>query len=250
MRVRGVRAYPAGGPGRQAAQGGTVRVLVHQRLGCGQCRHATRPATSPFRPSTAASPLATPIPRNRHIVGSLTFRTGVQCRRAGACRCRDARHGYGRRTARLDCRPPGSTRPRRRGLLTLRVIAGARRYTAPAAALAIGHQVGEALVPVVMGYGIDNAVRTGDARDAPDHPWHCSPSPSAACRTASVSGRSSVRSAGRPPSTSCGSPSSGASSIRGRWPAGAICPGEALSLATSDVQNLSTAVLLGGLPGR
>ncbi len=50
-------------------------------------------------------------------------------------------------------------------VLTLRVIAGARRYTGPAAALAIGHQVGEALVPVVMGFGIDHAVRTGNVRD-------------------------------------------------------------------------------------
>jgi len=52
------------------------------------------------------------------------------------------------------------TTPRR---LTLRVITGARRFTVPAAVLSITHQLGEALVPVVMGIAIDRAVRTGDA---------------------------------------------------------------------------------------
>lgn len=45
----------------------------------------------------------------------------------------------------------------------LRVIFSARRYTIPAAVLGIGWQVGEALVPVVMGIAIDRALATGDA---------------------------------------------------------------------------------------
>ncbi|THV29080.1 ABC transporter transmembrane domain-containing protein [Glycomyces paridis] len=51
------------------------------------------------------------------------------------------------------------TTPRR---LAVRVVLGAPRYTAPAATLAIGHQVGEALVPVIMGFAIDQAVATSD----------------------------------------------------------------------------------------
>lgn len=51
------------------------------------------------------------------------------------------------------------TTPRR---LTLRVMTGARRYTVPAAALSITHQLGEALVPVLMGVAIERAVSTGD----------------------------------------------------------------------------------------
>ena len=46
--------------------------------------------------------------------------------------------------------------------LTLRVITGARRYTIPAGLLSICHQVGEALVPVLMGLAIERAVTTGD----------------------------------------------------------------------------------------
>ncbi|MFT4260384.1 ABC transporter transmembrane domain-containing protein, partial [Microbacterium sp.] len=46
--------------------------------------------------------------------------------------------------------------------LTLRVIGSAPRFTVPAALLSITHQLGEALVPVIMGLAIDQAVRTGD----------------------------------------------------------------------------------------
>jgi len=46
--------------------------------------------------------------------------------------------------------------------LTLRVITGARRYSVPAGLLSICHQVGEALVPVLMGLAIERAVTTGD----------------------------------------------------------------------------------------
>lgn len=53
-----------------------------------------------------------------------------------------------------------STTPTR---FLLRVIFSARRYTVPAALLGIGWQVGEALVPVVMGLAIDRALETGDA---------------------------------------------------------------------------------------
>ncbi len=48
--------------------------------------------------------------------------------------------------------------------LVLRVLVGAPRYTLPAAVLTIAHQVGEALVPIIMGVAIDRAVATGDVR--------------------------------------------------------------------------------------
>ncbi|MFT0848260.1 ABC transporter ATP-binding protein [Actinomycetaceae bacterium L2_0104] len=44
----------------------------------------------------------------------------------------------------------------------MRVLFSARRYTIPAAVLGILWQVGEALVPVVMGLAIDRALATGD----------------------------------------------------------------------------------------
>ncbi|SDE25989.1 ABC transporter transmembrane domain-containing protein [Glycomyces harbinensis] len=56
-------------------------------------------------------------------------------------------------------RVDADTTPRR---LAARVILGAPGYTAPAGALAVGHQIGEALVPVIMGFAIDQAVATGD----------------------------------------------------------------------------------------
>lgn len=43
------------------------------------------------------------------------------------------------------------------------VMLSAKRFTVPAALLGIGWQVGEALVPVVMGTAIDRALATGDA---------------------------------------------------------------------------------------
>lgn len=45
---------------------------------------------------------------------------------------------------------------------TRRVVLSCRRLTVPAAVFAIAHQVGEALVPVVMGLAIDRALETGD----------------------------------------------------------------------------------------
>lgn len=45
---------------------------------------------------------------------------------------------------------------------TFRAILAARRYTFPAAALTMTHQIGEALVPVIMGTAIDRAIATGD----------------------------------------------------------------------------------------
>ena len=137
-----------------------------------------------------------------------------------------------------------ATTPR---MLTLRVIADARRYTGPGAALAIGHQVGEALVPVVMGFGIDNAVRTGDARDL-----------------LVTLGLLALTFAGLSYSFRLGSflgeVGRQATQYQLRLavvrrlldPRGLAgrrhLPGEAMSLATSDVQNLSTAVLLGVYP--
>nr|WP_110472706.1 ABC transporter ATP-binding protein [Williamsia limnetica] len=51
------------------------------------------------------------------------------------------------------------TTPRK---MVMRTIFAMPRLTLPAAALMIGHQVGEAMVPVVMGVAIDRAVATGD----------------------------------------------------------------------------------------
>lgn len=45
----------------------------------------------------------------------------------------------------------------------LGVIFSVKRFTVPAALLAVLWQVGEALVPVVMGVAIDRALATGDA---------------------------------------------------------------------------------------
>ncbi|PXA68245.1 ABC transporter transmembrane domain-containing protein [Cryobacterium arcticum] len=61
------------------------------------------------------------------------------------------------RPLRLDAR----TTPAR---FTLRVIFGARRFTVPSALLSVVHQLGEALVPVLMGLSIERAVSTGDLR--------------------------------------------------------------------------------------
>lgn len=49
--------------------------------------------------------------------------------------------------------------------LTVRTIFAARRMTMPAAMLMIGHQVGEALVPIVMGLAIDRAIATHDGTE-------------------------------------------------------------------------------------
>lgn len=46
--------------------------------------------------------------------------------------------------------------------LTVRVLDGARRHTVPAAILTVLHQIGEALVPVLMGLAIEQAITTGD----------------------------------------------------------------------------------------
>ena len=46
--------------------------------------------------------------------------------------------------------------------LVIRTIFGAGKYTLPGMILMVGHFVGEALVPVVMGLAIDRAVSTGD----------------------------------------------------------------------------------------
>lgn len=45
---------------------------------------------------------------------------------------------------------------------TWRAVFAAPRYSVPAALLLVGHQIGEALVPVIMGIAIDRAVATGD----------------------------------------------------------------------------------------
>lgn len=58
-----------------------------------------------------------------------------------------------------EIRVDQQTTPRK---LALRTIFGANKYTVPAAILMIGHFIGEALVPVIMGIAIDRAVATGD----------------------------------------------------------------------------------------
>ena len=49
--------------------------------------------------------------------------------------------------------------------LTRQVLLGCRRYSLPAGALSITHQLGEALVPVLMGIAIERAVSSGDIRE-------------------------------------------------------------------------------------
>ncbi|MDN5744642.1 MAG: hypothetical protein L0H31_05915, partial [Nocardioidaceae bacterium] len=46
---------------------------------------------------------------------------------------------------------------------TVRVIFSIKRLTVPAAILAVVHQVGEALVPVIMGVAIDRGLAESDA---------------------------------------------------------------------------------------
>lgn len=136
------------------------------------------------------------------------------------------------------------TTPRR---LTLRVMTGARRYTVPAAALSVTHQLGEALVPVLMGVAIERAVSTGDvvqlvlwvALLAADFAllsfsWRFG---SRLAELGTLVVQHQLRSMvsahllTRPPSR-------GASAS----------PGVALSLATSDVSRLSSAVAIGVYP--
>ncbi|MFD6139506.1 ABC transporter ATP-binding protein [Promicromonospora sp. NPDC060271] len=136
------------------------------------------------------------------------------------------------------------TTPRR---LTLCVMTGARRYTVPAAALSITHQLGEALVPVLMGVAIERAVSTGDAAQlvlwvallAADFAllsfsWRFG-SRLAELGTLVVQHqlRSTVSA-----HLLTRAPSRGASAS----------PGVALSLATSDVSRLSSAVAIGVYP--
>lgn len=65
---------------------------------------------------------------------------------------------------------PIATRPIRIGAsttpagLTRQVMFGSRRFLLPAATLSITHQIGEALVPVLMGIAIERAVATGELR--------------------------------------------------------------------------------------
>ncbi|WP_419707089.1 ABC transporter transmembrane domain-containing protein [Promicromonospora sp. NFX87] len=136
------------------------------------------------------------------------------------------------------------TTPRR---LTLRVMTGARRYTVPAAALSVTHQLGEALVPVLMGVAIERAVSTGDVAQlvlwvallAADFAllsfsWRFG---SRLAELGTLVVQHQLRSMvsthllTRPPSR-------GASAA----------PGVALSLATSDVSRLSSAVAIGVYP--
>jgi putative ABC transport system ATP-binding protein len=131
--------------------------------------------------------------------------------------------------------------------LTLRVIGGARRYSVPAAALGVVHQLGEALVPVLMGLSIERAVSTGDLSQL--FLWLAVLAANFAML--SFSGRFSARIG-----------ELGMLAVQHRLrstitehllrarpgPAAAVPPGVALSLATSDVNRLSYAVMIGIYP--
>lgn len=136
------------------------------------------------------------------------------------------------------------TTPRR---LTLRVTTGARRYTVPAAALSVTHQLGEALVPVLMGVAIERAVSTGDvvqlvlwvALLAADFAllsfsWRFG---SRLAELGTLVVQHQLRSMVSAHLLTR-APSRGASAA----------PGVALSLATSDVSRLSSAVAIGVYP--
>ena len=64
-------------------------------------------------------------------------------------------------SARYAAFPSGRRTPRRSGC-SVPVMFSAKRYTIPAAALSALHQVGEALVPLIAGAAIDQALATGD----------------------------------------------------------------------------------------
>lgn len=136
------------------------------------------------------------------------------------------------------------TTPRR---LTLRVMTGARRYTVPAAALSVTHQLGEALVPVLMGVAIERAVSTGDVAQlvlwvallAADFAllsfsWRFG---SRLAELGTLVVQHQLRSMVSAHLLTR-APSRGASAS----------PGVALSLATSDVSRLSSAVAIGVYP--
>jgi putative ABC transport system ATP-binding protein len=144
------------------------------------------------------------------------------------------------REIRVDAR----TTPRR---LTLRVMTGARRYTLPAAALSVTHQLGEALVPVLMGVAIERAVSTGDVAQlvlwvallAADFAllsfsWRFG---SRLAELGTLVVQHQLRSMVSAHLLTR-APSRGASAS----------PGVALSLATSDVSRLSSAVVIGVYP--
>ncbi|MEV0949506.1 ABC transporter ATP-binding protein [Promicromonospora sp. NPDC050249] len=143
-----------------------------------------------------------------------------------------------------DIRVDERTTPRR---LTLRVMTGARRYTVPAAALSVTHQLGEALVPVLMGVAIERAVSTGDVAQlvlwvallAADFAllsfsWRFG---SRLAELGTLVVQHQLRSMVSAHLLTR-APSRGASAS----------PGVALSLATSDVSRLSSAVAIGVYP--
>lgn len=135
--------------------------------------------------------------------------------------------------------------------LTLRVITGARRLTVPAALLSITHQLGEALVPVLMGLAIERAVSTGDVRQlvlwvgllAADFAvlsfsWRFGSRLSELGTLAVQHQLRSTVSAHLLTRPAPGGAAAGTSAA----------PGVALSLATSDVNRLAAAVAIGVYP--
>ncbi|MDJ0392574.1 ABC transporter ATP-binding protein [Rhodococcus sp. G-MC3] len=60
-----------------------------------------------------------------------------------------------------DITVTATTTPRQ---LTLRTMFAAKKYTVPAGMLLIAHQLGAALIPVIMGQAIDRAIGTGDPK--------------------------------------------------------------------------------------
>jgi putative ABC transport system ATP-binding protein len=144
------------------------------------------------------------------------------------------------RPLKLDAR----TTPAR---FTLRVIGGAKRYTVPAATLGVVHQLGEALVPVLMGLSIERAVTTGDPRQL--LLWLTLLAADFAMLSFSWRFGSRIGELGMLAVQHRLRSTITEHLLRARpGHAAAVPPGVALSLATSDVNRLSYAVMIGIYP--
>ncbi|MET0865120.1 MAG: ABC transporter ATP-binding protein [Nakamurella sp.] len=128
--------------------------------------------------------------------------------------------------------------------LTIRTTLAARKWAIPAAALMVGHQLGEAMVPVLMGIAIDRAVATGDPGQlllwvgllGVDFAFL-----SFCYRFGSRLGLLGVETVQHQLRMTV----AGRLLDPGGLRRGTVLPGEALSIATSDVGRLSSAVAIG-----
>jgi ABC-type multidrug transport system fused ATPase/permease subunit len=128
--------------------------------------------------------------------------------------------------------------------LTIRTTLAARAWAFPAAALMVGHQLGEAMVPVLMGIAIDRAVATSDPGQlllwvvllGVDFAFL-----SFCYRFGSRLGLFGVETVQHQLRMTVAGRLLNPGGLRSR----AVLPGEALSIATSDVGRLSTAVAIG-----